>query len=216
MKNVVFLGDSITETMRWHGYEMSYGGGYVVMVAAEYMTRYPGRYNFFNRGKGCDKSDQVLSRVKEDGIDLKPDILSVLMGVNDVWHQLDHGVPYTEELFINSYTSLIGQVRDALPDTKLILMEPYIIKGYATVSTEEQPDRWELFRSGVERRAALTREIAAEYGTEFVPLQQKFDEIAALYGDGHLCYDGAHPTPAGHLLIARSYMEAFDRIENLG
>ena len=101
---------------------------------------------------------------------------------------------------------IIEEVKEALPDIKIMIMEPFLLKGSAS------EEKWELFRSGVEEKAAASRRIAEKYNLKFVELMHKFDEVYETEPMGYWLSDGVHPTSAGHELIKREWLKAFKEL----
>ncbi len=213
MKTILFQGDSITDAGRWRDDPDHLGMGYPLLVASKLGYGYPGEYKFVNRGISGNKSVDVAARLKEDIIDVSPDYMSLLVGVNDVWHGIDYNWWATCEDLERSLREIIEKTREARPDVKIMLLEPYILHEYATASTDEKPDKWERFVDEVGKRQRITKEIAKEYSLPLIPLQRLFDEAAERAGVKPFSEDGVHPTPAGHELIARAWIETFETIK---
>ena len=138
----------------------------------------------------------------------KPDVLSILIGVNDVWHEIsrENGVelPRWERI----YRTMLEETKERLPNTKLIICEPFILEGSATDGEE----RWQRFLA-VKEYAKVAKKIAEDYGAYFVPLQEKFDEATKECGTEPYLFDGVHPTAAGAKLIATEWLKVFDKIK---
>ena len=200
---ILFQGDSITDATRWRESDQYRGSGYATIVAARLGYDHPGKYEFINRGISGNRVVDLLARIKCDIINLKPDVMSILIGVNDVWHELGEQNGVDADMYEEYYRLLIKQIKKALPDIRIIILEPFVLKGEATA------EKWEQFRTGVEKRAELSKRIAAEFGLEFVPLMNKFDEAAKLAPPEYWLMDGVHPTAAGHELIAREWIKTF-------
>lgn len=213
MKTILFQGDSVTDAQRLRNDPDHMGSGYALMAAARLGCESVGEYICINRGVGGNKSTDVYARMKEDIIDLSPDYMSILVGVNDVWHQIDYNCGETAETYETVMEKLITETRAALPKCKIMLMEPYVLKEYETVSTVEKPDKWETFKREVTLRAELTKKLCDKYNLKFIPLQQILDEAANKSRVNLWSLDGVHPTPAGHLLIAEAWVKAFREIE---
>ena len=207
MKKILFQGDSITDMYRVRESEPYGGCGYATLVAAQLGYDYPNEYEFINRGIGGDRSIDLLARIKRDMINLKPDYMSILVGVNDVWAELDTGNGVSEEKYECYLSIIIDEVLSALPDIKLMIMEPFVLK----VPTAS--DRWEEFRREVEQRAAAAKRVAECHGIKFVPLIKKFDEALKSAPAEYWTVEGIHPTAAGHELIKREWIKAFKEIK---
>ena len=212
MKKILFQGDSITDCGRSREVLTDVGNGYPYLVRAHYGLEKPGQFEIMNRGISGNRSVDVYARIKADIINLKPDYLSILMGVNDVWHELAIGNGVDTPKFEKIYTMLIEEVLEALPNIKLMILEPYAMPGMATEGTlEDGRDKYTVFRKDTEDKAAACRRVAQKFNIPFVPLQAKLDEMQKAYGTESVSGDGVHPNVTGHLLIARAWMEAFEK-----
>jgi len=211
-KRILFQGDSITDCGRSKENENSKGHGYATMVAGVLGAQEPFAYEFFNRGIGGNRVCDLLSRIRMDMVHLKPDYMSILIGVNDVWHEYTRQNGVRVDRFERIYSMILDELKEELPDLKIMLMEPYVLPGSATCNTEEHPARWEFFRSEVELRAQAVRRLAEKYGLVFVPLQERLDQANENAPEGYWLRDGVHPTPAGHELIKQAWLEGFEKL----
>lgn len=213
-KLILFQGDSITDSSRHREYDDGRGQGYVTMISGELGANYPYQYQFLNRGISGNRCVDLLARIKSDIINLKPDYLSILIGVNDVWHELDFQNGVSAEKYEIVLDMIIDEVKTALPDIKIILMEPFVLHGSGTVPNPERPGRnFEVFDKEVRLRAAAAKRIAEKYDLTFVPLQEMFEKVQAdAPYEGYWLKDGVHPTAAGHTLIKREWIKAFETI----
>lgn len=212
-KRIVFQGDSITDAGRNREDFYSLGYGYPLLVAAHLTAEYPGAYEYVNRGVGGDLLADLYNRRQADLLDLAPDYLSLFIGTNDAWAELDQGRPIETEAFEQMYTDLLEEIFATCPQTKVMLISPYIMEGLFSRNTEEQPDRLAQFRRHVASRIAVVERLAQKYNLPFVNMQAVFDQ-ACTRGDA-ACWtgDGAHPTPGGHELIRRAWLTAFEQLE---
>ncbi len=206
MKTILFQGDSITDAGRNRGSDAYRGSGYATLVSAALGYARPGAFRFLNRGISGNKTIDLLSRMRNEIIDIAPDFLSILIGVNDVLHEYDtpaNGISADKsELY---YDLLLTEIRASLPDTRVLLLEPFLLRGDWT---REHYDT--SFRREVEKRAAIAEKLSKKHGCRFVPLQKAFDSAAEGSGDpSHWLIDGIHPTAAGHELIKRAWLDAF-------
>ncbi|MBQ4192887.1 MAG: SGNH/GDSL hydrolase family protein [Clostridia bacterium] len=204
---ILFLGDSITDVGRNtnNGSLISIGQGYPLLVDACLSVKYPGEYTFENLGISGNRIVDVYARIKADCWNRKPDLVSILIGVNDVWHEFGGHNGVEADRFYNVYKMLVTDTKRALPESrKMILMEPFVLKASATEGA------WEAFRSETEKRAEAVRRIAGETGQIFLPLQAMFDEAAQKMPASYWLGDGVHPTPAGHGLIADAWVKCFE------
>ena len=136
--------------------------------------------------------------------------MSLLIGVNDVWHELGgrhNGV--SAEKFEKIYNMLITEILEELPNIKILIMEPFVLKASATVATEAEPERWECFKTEVSKRADVAKRIAEKYNLPFVALQGIFDDACKQASASYWLGDGVHPTPMGHWLIKNEWIKAF-------
>ena len=213
-KLILFQGDSITDCGRNREDNTSTGVGYVHMVKGQLGYEHPGKYEFINRGNGGNQIVDVYARIKRDIINLKPDYMSLLIGVNSVGQEL--GVRrsgLSAEKFEKIYDMLIGEILEALPNIKIMILEPFVFEATATTATEAEPERWNYFRTEVPLRAAAARRIAEKYDLPFVELQNKFDCACKQAPASYWLRDGVHPTSMGHWIIKNEWMKAFQEMQ---
>lgn len=215
MKRILFQGDSITDAGRFRDYHDPFnrlGCGYPSLIAARMDLDHPGEYEWFNRGVSGDRIVDIYARMQKDLLNLAPDCLSILVGVNDVWHGLEaqrNGV--NAEKFEKVYDWLLEEVKTIFPDIRIILMGAFALPGGATVR-QEQPERWETFSREVPLRAQAAQRLAEKHGAIYVPLQPAFDACCQKMPPEYWLFDGVHPTEAGHELIAREWLKEFETI----
>lgn len=214
-KTIVFQGDSITDCSRNRENDFYQGSGYMRLVSAELEAKYPGQYRCFNRGVSGSRIVDMWGRIRLHMIHLEPAYLSILIGVNDVWHEYTRQDGVDAEKFEHLYDLIVAELKEDLPDTQLILMEPFLLPGSSTENTEEYPDRYDYMRSEVELRAKATARIAEKYKLPFVMLQSVFDEKNA-QKPGYWTLDGVHPTAFGHELIKRQWLKTFEAVRKEG
>lgn len=202
---ILFQGDSITDTGRNRGdaaanSTSALGTGYPLLVASAVLKANAGRgVRFYNRGVSGDRVPDLAARWQKDTIALAPDVLSILVGVNDYWHQRAKGYTGTVADYENGYVALLEETKRALPEVRLVVLEPFVMKVGAV-------DRsW--FPEFDERRAAAAR-VARKIGATFVPLQSHFNELTATAPPEYWAADGVHPTLAGHQAIAERWRAA--------
>ena len=212
MKTILFMGDSITDAGRSRENNVHMGHGYATMAAGDLGFAYPGEYCFYNRGISGNRVVDLFARTRLDMIQLRPDYMSILIGINDVWHECSAGNGVPAEKFETVYTLLIEELKAELPDLKIMILEPFVLHGTATCSNENHPGRWEYFQVETKRRAEIARSIAQKYDLPFVPLQDSFDKVSADMDPSYWLRDGVHPTAAGHELIKRAWLKAFEEL----
>ncbi|HMG18892.1 MAG TPA: SGNH/GDSL hydrolase family protein [Gemmatimonadales bacterium] len=202
---VLFQGDSITDCGRNRGSAEpnstgALGTGYPLLVTAAVLAAHADRaLRFYNRGISGNKVPDLQQRWTADALDLQPDVLSVLIGVNDFWHKLDLGYSGTVQDYEAQYAALLDQTRRALPRVHLIVLEPFVLRCGAVTG------RW--FPEFDLRRAAAAR-VAARARATFVPLQSVFNQRTRSSPPEYWAADGVHPTPAGHAVIAQQWRRA--------
>lgn len=206
MKLILFQGDSITDTGRDFNYDPNTGYGYVTMTAGKIAVDYPGQFRFLNRGISGNRIVDVYARIKKDIINLKPDYLSILIGVNDVWHEISEHNGVSAEKFRMVYDLLIRELKEALPELKILILEPFVLEGPATKHAID------TFTTEVAKRAAVCKELAEEHGLIFIPLQKKLEALAQATSNTYVLIDGVHPNIAGHELISRELYAAYSKI----
>ncbi len=226
-KIILFQGDSITDCERTRELpsniiEKLYvkanyiarkrtelGFGYPSMVAKELGDE---NYTFVNRGVGGDRILDVYARIIRDIIKIKPDVMSLLVGVNDVWHDFDWNNGTGFRRFERMYNILFEELTEELPDTKFIILGAFALEGSATADRPDQPDRYREFREGVAKVAAIEKKVAEKYGIKFIDLGKILDEEAEKYTAKALTGDGVHPTEKGHEIIKREWLKAFNEL----
>ena len=201
---ILFQGDSITDCGRSRENNANVGTGYPLLLKAHLGFEDPMAYEFYNRGISGNRIVDVYARIKKDIINLKPDVMSILIGVNDVWHELSESPNGVDaEKFYTIYKMLISEIKAALPDVKIMIMEPFVLRASATEKA------WEFFDVEVKKRAVMARRIADAFGLPFIPLQAGFDALSKDVPANLWLGDGVHPTSKGHEYIKRQWLEAF-------
>lgn len=214
-KRIVFQGDSITDAGRNREDFYSLGYGYPLLVSAQLAADHPGEYEYINRGIGGDLLADMYQRRRADLLDLAPDYLSLFIGTNDAWAELDQGRPIETDAFEKMYSDLLEEIFATCPQTKVMLISPYIMEGLFSRNTAEQPDRLNQFRIHVASRIEVVERLAQKYHLPFVNMQTVFDAACARADAACWTGDGAHPTPAGHELIKRAWLTAFEKLKEI-
>lgn len=204
---ILFQGDSITDAGRDRDNDVNVGRGYPLLVKASLGFETPGKYEFVNRGISGNRVVDVYARIKNDIINVKPDVMSILIGVNDVWHELSRENGVDADKYFKIYDMLIEEVKDALPDIKIMIMEPFVLKGSAT------EEKWDCFNSEVKKRAEMAKKIAQKYDLPYIALQDGFDKLSKNIDESYWLADGVHPTAMGHEYIKIEWLKAFKIIE---
>ncbi len=200
---ILFQGDSITDAGRNRdemaaNHSGALGKGYAFLAAAELMYRHAGKdLKIYNKGISGNKVYQLADRWDKDCLELKPDVLSILIGVNDYWHKRDGNYDGTPEVYRNDLVALLERTRKSLPGVSLIICEPFAIKGTKAVDNTWFPE-FTAYQSAA-------RSIADSVGATFIPFQRLFDEAQRKAPGAYWAPDGVHPSVAGAQLMATAW-----------
>ena len=196
---ILFQGDSITDAGRNRANIHDLGQGYAKYAAPLIQKAMPNtEFEFVNLGISGNRSDDILARSQADVVDIDPDIISILIGINDVWHRHSHGREMTDEQFEANYRALLERIRQET-HAKILILCPFLRPSL---------DK-ESWRDEVERIAAIVRRLASEYADAYLPLDEKFAEaLPTAPTPMHYSVDGVHPNAAGAEFIGGLYSEA--------
>ena len=196
---VLFQGDSITDAGRDRTDDALLGTGYANMVAAWFQARYPERrVNFLNRGISGNRVRDLKARWQEDCLDIRPDWVSILIGVNDTWRRYDQDSPTSAVDFEQDYRDILQRTAASGP-VRFIILEPFVLPT--------PPDRCE-WREDLDPKIQVARRLAAEFRAVYVPLDGLFATVTTCRDAAFWAADGVHPSQAGHALIARAWLQA--------
>lgn len=199
MIRILFQGDSITDAGRDRSDIHDLGSGYP-LYAAEYIRKaYPGvEFEFMNTGISGDRTESLVARWQEEAIDLRPDIISILVGINDTWHHSDPSDNWEKnEYYEHCYRSLLEDVKNKT-DAKILMIEQFLLYT---------PDK-AFFRFDLAPKIELTRKLAREYADAYIPMDGLFAKASIEKEPTHWAADGVHPTAEGAALIGACYLEA--------
>jgi lysophospholipase L1-like esterase len=205
---ILFQGDSITDSGRTredNSYNNSgaMGSGYPMLAGAALLEKYASmNLKVYNKGISGNKVYQLAERWDKDCLEIKPDILSILIGVNDIWHKLMGQYNGTVEIYKNDYIALLNRTKKVLPNIKLIICEPFAVPGVKAVDNKWYPEFYSY------QKAA--HEIATQFGATYVPFQKIYDEAIKRAPGVYWTGDGVHPTLAGAQLMAHAWLEAIN------
>lgn len=202
-KVILFQGDSITDGNRGRNEDPNHihGHGYAYIIAAKLGNELAEqRPVFHNRGVSGDRISDLYARWNEDAIYLKPDVLSILIGVNDIWRSLKDEPGGVTDRYERAYRHVLEETREVLPQTRLVLCEPFIL------NTGAPAEDWPRWHQQITRYQQIVRGLAQQYDAVFVPLQEMFETAAQRVDNAYWLWDGVHPTTAGHDLIARQWL----------
>jgi lysophospholipase L1-like esterase len=202
---ILFQGDSITDVGRdrKHGEannQAGLGGGYPLLCAAALRDRDAARdLQIYNRGVSGNTVTDMAARWDTDTLALKPDVLSILIGVNDIWHTLMGQYNGTPEKYQRGFRDLLDRTRTALPHVHLVILEPFVLRTGAV------SEKW--FPEFDQFRVAASR-VAHDLHATFIPLHEMFQQLAKKTGPSYWLMDGVHPTLAGHAAITHRWLDA--------
>jgi lysophospholipase L1-like esterase len=203
---ILYQGDSITDSGRnkedtGFNTARNLGSGYPMLAGAAILNKYEAlNLKIYNKGISGNKVFQLAERWDIDCLDLKPDVLSILIGVNDIWHKLNGTYNGTAEIYRNDYIALLERTIKALPNVKLIICEPFAVKGVKAVDDKWYPEFFDY------QKAA--KDIARQFKATFIPFQSVYDEAQKRAPGSYWTGDGVHPSLAGAQLMAKAWMKA--------
>jgi lysophospholipase L1-like esterase len=205
---VLLQGDSITDAGRSKDKEFpnnawSFGTGYANHIGSWLLEAMPEKnLSIYNRGISGNKVYQLSDRWGKDCLGLKPNVLSILIGVNDYWHFRNGKYDGTSEIYEQDLRKLLTRTMEALPGLKLMICQPFILTGTSAVDAS-----WVEPFSAYQ---ASAKKISDEFGAIWVPFQEAFDHATTLADPTYWTGDGVHPSMAGAQLMANTWLEALD------
>ncbi|MGY8640908.1 MAG: SGNH/GDSL hydrolase family protein [Verrucomicrobiales bacterium] len=202
---LLFQGDSITD-MKWGRNEKDrnhyLGHSYVYLIASRLGVDMPeAKLDVFNRGISGNKVGDLRARWQKDAIDMKPDLLSILIGVNDIGKSLD-GVDLKK--WEEDYRFILDASRKANPELRLVLLDPFVVAS-GKLADAAAYKKW---RGQVDRLLPIVDQLAKDYDAVHVKTQELFDAASKAVSPEQWIWDGVHPLPQGHEIIARNWIEA--------
>ncbi|MGE5520491.1 MAG: SGNH/GDSL hydrolase family protein [Candidatus Dadabacteria bacterium] len=202
---VLFQGDSITDAGRKRddanfNNSAALGNGYAMIAGSGLLYKYaPKNLKVYNKGISGNKVYQLTDRWQKDCLDLKPNVLSILVGVNDFWHTLTNKYTGTIKTYHDDYKKLLETTKQNLPGVQLIIGEPYAVPGIKAVDEKWYPTFNEY--------RAVARELAREFDAVFIPYQSIYDNAQKQAPGVYWTGDGVHPSLAGAHLMAHTWLE---------
>lgn len=196
---VLFQGDSITDAGRNREVSTDLGRGYPLMAAALYGAKYPEhQVTFINRGISGNRVKDLQQRWDQDCLDLKPTVVSIYIGINDTWRKYDRNDETSVEAFEAGYRDILTRTKSEL-DARIVMVEPFVLPV---------PEDRKTWREDLDPKINVVRELAREFGALLVPLDGLFAQASMRAESSFWAPDGVHPSPAGHALIARAWLNA--------
>jgi lysophospholipase L1-like esterase len=202
---VLFIGDSVSDYERQRpvgeGLFNAWGRSYVAEAASLLYCTYPQKHlRFVNMGVAGHTVRDLMNRWQTDVMDLKPDWVSILIGINDVWCQFD--MPEMKELHVplEEYEAVYEKlIQQTLTIAKgMILMTPYYM----------EPNLHDPVRMRMDAYGAVVKRLAGKYNLIFVDLQAAWDELFTHMHSSNIAWDRVHPNQIGHMFIARTFLQA--------
>ncbi|MBR6250391.1 MAG: SGNH/GDSL hydrolase family protein [Bacteroidales bacterium] len=202
-KRVLFIGDSITDgnwgnSKYWNqpcsdrdlnDMNHIFGHGYMYLCASKLMAEHPGQYQCLNRGISGNTVQDLAARWQVDAVDVNADVVSILIGINDV---INAGVQNVDvQKFEDTYQSLIDRLKAKNANVKIVLGEPFCTLG-------SRVDTIGVNARNCKTLALAVKRLAEKNGASFVPYAQMFEKLCADGSNNYWIWDGVHPTPAGH------------------
>ncbi len=206
---ILFTGDSITDGNRYKKKEQEWdlnhqmGHSYAYIINGLLGALYPQKqFHFRNKGVSGDRIIDLYARIETDLLPLRPDIVSILVGINDGPGGKNNNQPTPRGKYEQLYRMFLDEIKKELPDCQLILMEPFVCNA------GNMRSEYALWRDCITGYGQTVKRLAEDYQTLFVPLQQAFDQKCAQTRAEYWSWDGVHPTENGHGLIAMEWMKA--------
>ncbi|MCP4192635.1 MAG: SGNH/GDSL hydrolase family protein [Planctomycetaceae bacterium] len=203
---VLFIGDSITD-MNWGRNEKDrnhyLGHSYVYLIGARLgVDMAEAKLEFFNRGHSGNRLTDLKNRWQKDVIEMKPDLLSVLIGVND--RKVKDPENFNIRQWEEDYNQLLSRSHDTNEQLRLVLIEPFVLQSgwYMTKGGE-----WDVSRAQIDQMRGVVTKLAKKFNAVHVPMQEVFDNAAKSVSPDQWIWDGVHPLPQGHELIARNWLD---------
>lgn len=202
---ILFQGDSITDGNRGRNEDLNHimGHGYAFSIASRLGAEYPQKkLKFYNRGVSGNKIIDLAARWQTDTLDIKPDVLSILIGVNDASSVVLNWEPIvTTDKYEEVYTNLLKQTKDQLPDVVLVLCEPFILPVGAV------KEHWSAYHDDISKRQEVVKKLAKKFEAIHIAYQEVFDDACKKATADYWIWDGIHPTVAGHELLAKEWIK---------
>ena len=207
MKTIVIQGDSITDAGRIReiaAENSGLGHGYPNIVTSALLAKYPEKdLKFYNRGISGHRVVDLYARWKSDTLNLQPDIITILIGINDIWHERDWQNGVEVDRFEQVYDMMITWTKKVLPNVKFVLLSPFIL-DCGVID--------DFFKENRVIYAEAVKKLAEKHGAVYIDTQAIFDEAVKKAEDAYWANDGVHPTPAGHNLIATKLQEELEKL----
>ena len=197
---IVFQGDSITDAGRDYRNYHNMGNGYPKFASAILAEQNPDvEFDFYNFGISGNRTCQLFDRLYKDGIEFGPDIISFLIGINDIWHRYGNNkIATTDAQIETNYRAILERVKRET-NAKIVMLSPYLLDC----------DDKQLMREDLKTVLPIVRKLAEEFADVYVPLDEKFAEALKTQPEPkYYSADGVHPNQNGAEFIGKLYAEA--------
>ena len=195
---LLFQGDSITDADRVREDPLDLGTGYPYYAAQLLRAQHPDvDFTFWNRGIGCDETQNLLARIETDLVALQPDVVSLLIGINDTWHHADARDWMPLPVFEARYREILERIRKET-NAKLMVIEQYLFPV---------PDKT-YFAEDLAPKQACVRALAQEYADVFLPAHELAQQAAGEHDSNKFPADGVHLHETGTRCLEEAYAAA--------
>lgn len=199
---ILFQGDSITDAGRNRADYYDLGPGYPSRAAKRIKEKFPdGDFEFINLGIGGDQTEDLVKRLERDFIDVAPDLVSILIGINDVWSRAGNKNWLSSERFEANYRKVLSDIKEKT-NAKILMLEAFLLPF---------PDK-EGLREDLDRKINIERGLAREFADYYVPLDGLFAQNCVGINPERWSSDGVHPNENGAELIGEFYAAAFEKM----
>ena len=198
---ILFQGDSITDAGRDRSDPHHLGDGYPKLVAEKLREQYPDvDFEFLNFGISGNRTCDLVERWDTDCLDWQPDVVSILIGINDTWRRYDQNMPTTTEEYEANYRTILQQLKEKT-NAKILMLEPFLLP----VNSD-----WECWREDLDPKIHAARRLAREFADVYLPMDGWFAAACVATEPGSLSGDGVHPNEVGADFIADIYITAVE------
>lgn len=197
---ILFQGDSVTDAGRDRNDPHDMGSGYPRYASAMIADAYPDiDFEFVNLGISGHRTENLVARLQSDFVDVAPDMVVLLIGVNDVWHHFSHNIETTPEYFESNLRKILSTIKETM-GAKLVMIEPFLLYGSDKVNMLEELDE----------KIRIERALAQEYADAYLPMQAIFAAETLRTPYTEFSGDGVHPNAGGAGFIAQKVLDTIE------
>ena len=196
---ILFQGDSVTDAGRDRSNPSDMGDGYPRYASAMLQDSFSDiDFEFVNLGIGGNRTEHLVQRLESDFVDIQPDIVSIMIGINDVWHRHSHNIPTTDEDIERNYRTVLEAIKSRT-NARILIIQPILMES-------ANPNVAEL-REELTIAQAIIKRLSDEYADEYLPLDTMLN-TETKEEPIYYTVDGIHPTPNGACYIGEAYLKA--------